>query len=70
MASMRSARTRTCAADSSPLTYSTVRPEPDRAARAATIEQQGRLPDAGLAGHQDHGARDDAAPRTVELADG
>ena len=64
---MRSARSRTWAADSSPVTYS---------ARAALgeprghVEQQGRLADAGLAGQQHHGARHQAAAEhPVELVD-
>ena len=45
MAPMRSARSRTCPADSSPLTYSTVRPA--RAVRAATSSSKVDLPTPG-----------------------
>ena len=65
---MRSARSRTCDADSSPVTYRTVRP--DARSLRRDVEQQGGLADAGLAGEQDHRpGHEAAAEHAVELVD-
>ena len=66
-APIRSARSRTCAADSSPVTYRT---GPGRGGQRARLEQQRGLAHARLAGQQDHRAGDQpAAEHPVELAE-